>query len=184
MLIAVAGAEDMGRLCHLLGPTLRARVRASVDEENDPAFESALSTRVPATVCFRVRTDVLLVVEALLRVRHARLQSAVMSAAKAIEKAHAATIELLAKDGSTRLLTGEQRRTLGEIATMLAAAHGELWMTGGSQERAGERLDQAFKASVALNRSADLPRPALDEMTTVQEDIAEAGRLLGIDLML
>jgi hypothetical protein len=184
VLAAEAGAERMGRLCHLVGPEMLAQVRSAIADDARAAFERTLTARTTARLCFAARNDVLLVVEGLLRARAAHVLSATMSAGKAIEKAHAAVVDLLVNDESTKLMSGTQRKTLGEIATLLAAAHGELWMSGGTEERARERLQQAFDATVTLNRSSDLPRPAFHAMSGVQDEIVEAGRLLGIDLTL
>ncbi|MEK6225498.1 MAG: hypothetical protein AABM40_04300 [Chloroflexota bacterium] len=161
-----------------------ADVRSAIADDTHADFERALTARIPARLCFAAQNDVLLLVEGLLRARAAHVLSAPMSAGKAIEKTHAAIVDLLANDESTKLMSGAQRKTLGEIATLLAAAHGELWMSGGTEERAAKRLEQAFDAIVTLNRSSHLPRPAFDVMNRVQGDIAEAGRLLGIDLTL
>jgi hypothetical protein len=91
-----------------------------------------------------------------------------VSAAKAIERAHRAIQQLLAQDESTRLLSGAQREELRALLASLAAAHGELWMSGGSEERAREHLEAAFSAAVTFSESVQVPPSAREVLVTVR----------------
>jgi hypothetical protein len=100
-----------------------------------------------------------------LRVRRGRVQSALT--------------DLLGKDEPTRLLSGEQRKEVGAILASLAAAHGELWMSGGSGERAREDIEAGVHAATTLSVSTRVHRQTRQVLASAAAEIREAGRLLG-----
>lgn len=175
------GVEAAGRTGRLLGSELAARLRASLAVGDRDDFDCTLNTTTPAHLCFEAIARVRLGLEAVFLTRRASVDWLLMSASVLIEGSHAAVKDLLSKDASTRLLLGEQRKRLDAIATLLAAAHGELWMSSGTQDGARTHLGAAFKETVSLMQTGALPPPALDTMSAVLENISHAGRLLEVD---
>jgi hypothetical protein len=179
-LVELAGVEAVGRAARVLDPELGTRLRAT-HEADQGDFDRALATTLPAHLCFEALTRLRSCLDAVLRARRASVDFVLVSASELIQRAHSAVHQLLTPDASTRMLLGEQRKQLNGIATLLAAAHGELWMSGGTEDGARKHLAAAFDATTSLIQTRDVPRQALEVLASVLEEISEAGRLLYVD---
>lgn len=183
--IAVAaGPTAMGRLCRLSNESIKQPTRSGFNSEWLAEYDRAAATPIPARLAFDAVRAVSLAADTVGRGGRQLVSLAVAAASRSLETAHARLHDLLKLDLSTRGLSGAQRNALATILSSLASAHGELWMSGGTEERARNRVNDAFQEAKTLLQSSVLDPHSRAEVQTALEDISEAGRLLGMDLVL
>jgi hypothetical protein len=178
------GPTLMGRLCRLGDDDFRAQIRSSVARDHLTAFDQAAATPIPAATYFEAIRLVLRATSVVTRGCRRLISVAVATAASHLEDAHSRIRTLLKTDLWSRSLTGTERAAVETILVSLRSAHGELWMKGGIEVRARDDVANTFDGTKSLFQSQRLDALSRQELTAALEEITEAGRLLGIDLLL